>query len=563
MKMWHKLARANIAAVVGALLMFGSVLARSTVQTIATELDRRAQAEAQLVARQVDDIIRSAEYCGNTLVVMTNDTVASVGSADSISISTRILIENQMAFALSVFPSVANAWIALPSREVVGYGRTPAPPEAVLRAATDLLQADEPMGPSRLNQRPSSQIGDSVLIVAKQMINIDTGEPLASLVLVVDSLSFARVLAQTDTDFAARFRIVDDQERTVVEPADPSSRSGEELRGFREFDAPVAQIGWRVVSRISRQAIRSHVRRTVLIYVAMLGVASIAASVVALSVSRTVTRPLESLERQMREIDIQRGTGTVSVPGIREIEHVADGANRLLERVHALVDRIAAEERERQRYRLELLQAQIKPHFLYNALEMIHILGETGRNSRAQRAIRTLSEFYRLSLADGNELISLQTELDLTGHYLFIQHLRYHDQFQYSVRCTGAGAESLLLPKLTLQPLVENAIYHGIKGMQRKCTISVKAERAASGGWRLLVSDDGRGMPTARLAELRELRSKGSFGFRSVIQRLRLHLADVRFEVRSLPDDGTAITIEIKDRSVEAEPASAAPHTGP
>lgn len=130
----------------------------------------------------------------------------------------------------------------------------------------------------------------------------------------------------------------------------------------------------------------------------------------------------------MRKMNIEEGIGTISAPGAWEIQQVADGANRLLGRVHALVERVAAEERERHRYRLELLQAQTKPHFLYNSLEMVHMLGEAGRHRRAQRAVRALSEFYRLSLAGGHELVSLATELVLTEHYLFVQHLRYQEQ---------------------------------------------------------------------------------------------------------------------------------------
>lgn len=536
---------ANVALVVGALVLFGTILARTTVRTLETELDRRAQAEAQLVARQADGVIRSVEDCANTIVVMANQAVSEAYTEDPMTVSTRTQLDNQLAFALGVFPNVANAWIVFPSGAVIGHGRVAAEPESVALFARRALPFDEPMGPTRLDQRRSAQVGGSVLLIAKRMINIDSGNPLAALVLAVDELSFSRVLAQTKGDFAARFRIVGSENTTVVDPSSRGSIVDDQLP-YREFEAPVARVGWRVVSRVWEHAIRSHTRQIVIVHIAMVALASAAASGVALLVARTVTHPLESLERQMREVDIQAGVGSIAAPGVSEIAHVASGANQLLERVHALVARIAAEEQERQRYRFELLQAQIKPHFLYNALETIHVLGETGRSRRAQRALRALSEFYRLSLADGNELVSLRTELDLTDHYLFVQHLRYHDQFRYSIRGREDATADVSLPKLTLQPLVENAIYHGIKGLSRECIIEVSAERDEAGRWVLTVRDDGRGMAEERLAELRELRRESSFGFRSTIQRLRLHLGDeVEYSVESATGRGTTVVLRL------------------
>ena len=553
MRMWHRLAMANVATIVGALIVFGVILTRTSVDNLDRELDRRAQAGAQLIARQVDGVVRNLEYCGNTLVVMANEAVAAARSEPGLSVPTRTSLENQLSFALSVFPDVASAWLVLPDNQVISYGRLSAEPRSVARVAETSLRMDEPMGPSRLSTQGREELGTSVLVLAKRLINIRTGEPMASLVLVADAHSFEPILAQTNADFAARFRIVDGEGRTIV--ASPGARQAweENTSTVREVEAALERIGWNVVSRISGEAVQTHTRRLIIVHVVILTIAAVVASAMALLVSHSITRPLESLERQMRKMNIEEGIGTISAPGAWEIQQVADGANRLLGRVHALVERVAAEERERHRYRLELLQAQTKPHFLYNSLEMVHMLGETGRHRRAQRAIRALSEFYRLSLAGGHELVSLTTELVLTEHYLFVQHLRYHDQFEYRVNREGASLDQVKLPKLTVQPLVENAIYHGIKGLSRRCMIAVTATVFDDGsGWQIEVSDDGRGMPQDRLDYLRELRLDASFGFRSIVQRLRLYLSiPIRYEIESAEEGGTTVTITAGGRPGE------------
>ena len=187
----------------------------------------------------------------------------------------------------------------------------------------------------------------------------------------------------------------------------------------------------------------------------------------------------------------------------------------------------------------------MKPHFLYNALETIHMLGESGRIRRAQRALRALGEFYRLSLSSGREMVSIAQELRLTESYLFVQHLRYTDQFTYTVDTDGAHMETVVIPKLTIQPLVENAIYHGIKGLEHPAQISVCAEADAGGTWRIAVRDTGRGMNASQLERLRRGESdRTSFGFFSVVERLRLHLGRaVSVHIESDPGHGTTVEI--------------------
>ena len=546
MKIWRRLSMANGITIIASLLFFGMLLNKVTGSNLKRELDRRMKAEALLVARQVDEFIQGFEYCADSLVVITNDNVSRIDQSRPITVAERVTLQNQISFALSIFPNISTGWIVLSNSEAAGFGRFTSAENRVKRAAAGFVSDESPMGPSTLNITPEDQIEGSVLLLLKRLIHINTGKPMGTIVLTADRESFANVLARTDTDFPASYSIVDSAGRSVVDPV----RIDSQIDNRSEYDAALVSVDWRVLSRISRREITDQLRRNSLILSVLLGIAALTASTAGILISRSITLPLSRLEARMNELDLEKGTGTIAAEGAWEIRQVAQGANKLIGRVHALVDRVAEEERERQRYRFELLQAQIKPHFLYNALEMIHVLGETGRRYKAQRAIRVLSEFYRFSLSSGKDFISLRDELKLTEHYLFIQHMRYHDQFSYRMESIGPGdaADRIRIPKLTVQPFVENAIYHGIKGLSRVCTITVRAETAeGSEDWRLVVADTGRGMTQDKLDELESLHHGDSVGVPNVLQRLSLYMKDtVNFSVDSRPGGGTRIVIQTK-----------------
>lgn len=550
--MWHRLAITIGATSIGSLLLFGFVFTGTTVRTLRSELDRRAEAGAQLVARQAEGVIRNIEFAGSTVAVVANDAITGIAAAGEVPLAARIDLQNQLSFVLSVFPAVAHAWLVFDPEGVVGVGRLSGAETEVRAFAQRVLPDTAPMGPSVIYGDQTGQIGRSRLLVGKRVIDLATGAPVAALVLAADRGSFATAIQRPDGEPGTRYRIIDGN--GVVAGATDALPPRD---GVSEFEAQIGRVPWRVVSSVPLRAIRAYTFRVVIVSVALMALVSAAALVVALQLARTFTRPLESLEAQMREMDVERGVGELEVPGSWEIRHVASGANRLLHRVRNLVDRVAREERARQQFRFDLLQAQIKPHFLYNSLEMIHMLGETGQWRRAQRALRNLSDFYRTSLSAGREMISLAEELTLTENYLFIQHLRYGDQLSYEIRSELAAPAAVAVPKLTIQPLVENAIYHGVKGAGHPCTVTVVVRAAvgarpgAGGGWQLSVADDGRGMDEATRAALLSPTASApaapeGFGFHSVVERLRLHGSDpVAVEVRSAPGTGTTVTITV------------------
>jgi two-component system sensor histidine kinase YesM len=207
------------------------------------------------------------------------------------------------------------------------------------------------------------------------------------------------------------------------------------------------------------------------------------------------------------------------------------------------------QEKQRRQAELALLQAQINPHFLYNTMDTIVWLIESGDVGKAAAMINSLSSYFRLSLSQGKSIITLAEEEMHINSYLQIQQVRYRDIMEYDIDIPE-GLKKYTLPKLTLQPLVENALYHGIKMKRRMGHIHVSG-RELNGKVILVVKDDGIGMPEEKLSALREslgnTRNGGEdFGLRTVHQRIQILFGKAYgLALESTPDAGTAVTVAI------------------
>lgn len=205
------------------------------------------------------------------------------------------------------------------------------------------------------------------------------------------------------------------------------------------------------------------------------------------------------------------------------------------------------EEKKRQeQLKLSLLQSQIKPHFLYNTLDTIYCLVLMGKKEEAGRMTKLLSDYYRHVLSNGMDWVLLFEEIKYTSNYLQIQSIRYNDILDFEI-CVEEEVENIKIPKLTLQPLVENAIYHGIKPLDRKGHIRVLVKQKEDIVY-LRVQDDGVGLSGERFWEVLQkgAQSGDSFGLRNVAERLQLYYGErcaLELEERA---QGTTILICIQ-----------------
>ncbi|WP_300636541.1 sensor histidine kinase, partial [uncultured Oscillibacter sp.] len=240
--------------------------------------------------------------------------------------------------------------------------------------------------------------------------------------------------------------------------------------------------------------------------------------------SRSVTQPVVDLSR--RAEDVIGGDLTVREP-VRsetyELRTLGEGMEQMIARLNAQIQEITQKQASLRKAELALLQAQVNPHFLYNTMDTIIWLIEASRPQAAVEMVSNLSSFFRHSLSRGEDVITLGEEEEHVRSYLQIQQARYKDILEYTIQIDAALRETRL-PKLTLQPLVENALYHGIKLKRGKGCIYITS-REEGADVLLQITDDGAGMAAARLEELNRAIENGErvgFGLVTVHERLRL-----------------------------------------
>jgi two-component system sensor histidine kinase YesM len=206
------------------------------------------------------------------------------------------------------------------------------------------------------------------------------------------------------------------------------------------------------------------------------------------------------------------------------------------------------------------LQAQINPHFLYNTLDTIVWMAEAHKTAEVIEIVRALSSFFRIALSKGKDWISIRQEIEHVTSYLTIQKMRYRDILDYRIEVDEDILDGTIL-KLTVQPLVENALYHGIKNKRNGGTITVRARRTDHNLVLLEVQDDGVGFTAYKLGRIRadmesdsdtvSLKESG-FGLENVNKRIKLFYGkQYGLTVNSRYLEGTCVTVAIplKDES--------------
>ncbi len=268
--------------------------------------------------------------------------------------------------------------------------------------------------------------------------------------------------------------------------------------------------------------------------------------------SRTLSsRIVDPIDRICERLEaIGKGSLLVCEPiqaDVEEVQILTDGIESMVGHLKRQIDKNSEQEKQRRRTELALLQAQINPHFLYNTLDAIIWLIESGDMTESVTMVSSLSNYFRFSLSRGKNVITLEEEEQHIRSYLEIQQVRYRDLMEYEIDIQDQ-LKYFILPKLTLQPLVENALYHGIKNRRRKGFIRVTG-RAQNDKMILEVEDDGPGMTEGRLAEVRAYLADGGhegFGLRTVHQRIQILFgAEYGLTVESTADVGTKIIVTI------------------
>lgn len=267
---------------------------------------------------------------------------------------------------------------------------------------------------------------------------------------------------------------------------------------------------------------------------------------VPLSISRPIRKLSEVTEQVAKgDFDVR-----FDVRSSAEISMLSDSLNLMIDKINELLEQVTREQTRLRKAEFELLQSQINPHFLYNTLDAIVWLAEAGEQKKVVGMVGSLSEFFRSSLNQGKDIVSLREELQHVRSYLEIQQVRYQDILQYEI-CVPEELYRYSIPKITIQPLVENALYHGIKNKRRAGRIMVSGEQEQD-MLVIRIMDNGIGIRSERLQQIRDaIQNKvptenNIYGLYNVNERIRLNFGSrYGISIESVYGDGTEVTIRL------------------
>lgn len=267
----------------------------------------------------------------------------------------------------------------------------------------------------------------------------------------------------------------------------------------------------------------------------------------AISISRLITNPIKKLLRSMKGIENGEFNKVNIEVGNDEIGKLRDGYNIMVLEIEKLINRIIDEEKVKRKAELSVLQAQVKPHFLYNTLDAMGYLALSGKCDEVYEALEALGGYYRTSLSKGREIITLGEEIDIVKNYFLLQRLRYGDIFTDTYE-VDENVLHLKILKLVLQPIAENALYHGIKPKGEKGNIKLTVV-LIDNLMKISIEDDGVGMTEEELDRVVSDKIENnnlSFGLRGTIERLRIFYGISQvYEIESRKRYGTKVTIKI------------------
>ena len=292
-----------------------------------------------------------------------------------------------------------------------------------------------------------------------------------------------------------------------------------------------------------------------LVRFSLLGMGLLLLLVIILSyyIPRSITMPITRISRVTNQVAKGNLSVRAAAESGAEARMLSDSLNAMIDKINELLDQVTTEQIRLRKAEFELLQAQINPHFLYNTLDTIVWLAEAGDQKRVVSMVGNLSDFFRTSLNQGKDIISIREELAHIRSYLEIQQVRYQDILRYEITVPEDLYE-YKIPKITIQPLVENALYHGIKNKRGQGTITVTG-KSKENGFVLYVRDNGIGMTQERLNEVRagiqklSYTGKEIYGLYNVNERIRLNFGETYgISIESTYGEGTCVSISLPDQ---------------
>jgi two-component system sensor histidine kinase YesM len=403
-------------------------------------------------------------------------------------------------------------------------------------------------------------LGFPVYGLGRSIKNIDTGKTIGVLFIEVRGYSMIKELRNVKFGETGYTFIVDEANRYVYHPDEtlygaPSEFNlSSKMTVKHEKDPNVLVIpdalenGWRITGVVSvEELVADSIEiRNLTIWIASASI--LFAIIMGYYVTRKIGRPLVNLSKLMKRGEAGDLTVRCNVVGRNELGQLGRSFNKMIEQIDALIRRIGEEESQKKKAEIRALRYQINPHFLYNTLNSIRWMAKLHRNEEVVNAISTLVHLLEASMERNGAFVRLGEEIDLLEKYMIIQHYRYDYQITLKVDCPE-NLKEISIPRMILQPIVENAIFHGIAPKEEAGVIEIKVYQSGTDVM-IKIIDDGIGIEDAKVARIlssdKETKTGGmtNIGLRHVHQTLQLHYGNLYgVTVSSKEDAGTVVQL--------------------
>lgn len=328
-----------------------------------------------------------------------------------------------------------------------------------------------------------------------------------------------------------------------------------EREGKLYLSSNIRDTNWRVAGVIEIDALLSEQRNLVWYFVVTALAFGLLACAISFFISKRITEPILNLERTVKKVREGDLSAKADPSSNDEVGDLSESFNEMTDRIAELMEKFEKEQIEKRESVLWALKAQITPHFLYNTLDSIVWMAEAGQNEDVVEMTSALAKMLRASIGRDSETATLRLELENIRNYLRIQKYRYKSKLNYEID-VPEKLYNRRVEHLSLQPLVENAIYHGIRERREGGLITVFAEER-EGNLVIAVEDNGVGMTEERIREIMNREeSVKSMGVRNVDNRIKLTFgSEYGLKIESRPGVGTRVTMTLPDLEVKNENA--------
>ncbi|ASK62298.1 histidine kinase [Virgibacillus phasianinus] len=482
-------------------------------------------------------------------------------------------VNEEMEIYTDRHPEVAgillvNKYGDFTSREIDRISRDPLTKESWYKKAVQSPETIQLISNSigRNIKNTSNYQRNNVLTLVKAVVNPTTKEVQGVLLIDLKLDSIKEVIESVKIGKSGFIFIMDEDGNVVYSPVNPivyrihpdwlaakeSPPIEKEIEGSRYqfIYNTIPDIGWKIVGVFSIDETTEVVSDVMWFTFGIAVITLIIGSIVSVFFASTITKPVNKLKTLMRNVEDGRFDMRFNSKYNDEIGQLGNNYNRMIQEIERLIQLVYMEQKRKREAELKILQAQINPHFLYNTLDTIQWMAYEYKANKIVELVNALTTLFRIGLNKGNEIISVEDEVEHVESYLIIQMTRYESKLEYEINADKTVKEYKVL-KLILQPLVENAIYHGIRNKRGKGKITILVTQKAD-MLILEVNDTGIGIQKDVLDRLNDTlknktdEQKKGFGLYNVSERIKLtYGSEYGLEVFSEYNEGTTVIAKL------------------